>query len=58
MLTYQRKMLRVRVNTWLGATLLAVVGLWAGLTLWHAATGTNAIVKAFTLLVEERATLR
>jgi hypothetical protein len=54
---YQRKTLHSRVNTWLGTLLLCAVALWAGSTIWHAATGTNVIVQAFSELVEDRTTL-
>ena len=56
-LTYQRKTLRARINTWLGTALLASVALWAGLVIWNAATGENAIVQAFTTVVEQRTAL-
>jgi len=56
-LTYQKKTLRARINTWLGTVLLASVALWAGLVIWNAATGENAIVKAFTKVVEQRTVL-
>jgi len=56
-LTYQRKTLRARINTWLGTGLLVVVGLWAGLLIWQTATGHNAIVQAFTKVVEQRTVL-
>lgn len=56
-LTYQRNTLRAHVNTFLGTLLLSTVALWAGLTIWHAATGTNFVVHAFTKVVEHRTTL-
>ena len=56
-LAYQRKTLRARINTWLGAALLASVALWAGVVMWSAATGENAIVQAFTIVVEQRTAL-
>jgi hypothetical protein len=40
-------MLRERVNTFLGTLLLCSVALWAGITMWQAATGNNPLVQAF-----------
>lgn len=56
-LTHQRKTLKARVNTWLGTALLVSVALWAGLFMWQAATGENAIVQAFSRVVEQRTVL-
>jgi len=57
MLVSQRKTLKARVSTWLGTLLLASVAGVAGLTIWHAATGENAVVKAFSTMVEQRTSL-
>lgn len=54
MLTYQQNLLRERVRTWLGTLFLATVGMWAGLVVWQTATGENAVVQAFTIVVEQR----
>lgn len=54
MLAYQRILLKARVRTWLGSVLLLSVALWAGTTIWQAATGENAIVKAFSKAVERQ----
>jgi len=56
-LTYQRKILRTRVNTWIGSALLATVALWAGLAIWHTATGESALVQAFAKVIEQRTVL-
>ena len=56
-LSYQNKTLHARVNTWLGTALLVTVGLWAGLVMWQVATGGNAVVQAFTKLVQQRTVL-
>lgn len=57
LLTYQRKTLHARINTWLGTALLSAVALWAGVFIWAAATGENAIVQAFSKVVQERTVL-
>lgn len=57
MLAYQRMMLKAQVRTWLGSLLLMSVALWAGTTIWQAATGENAIVKAFTTVVAHQTQL-
>jgi hypothetical protein len=57
MLTYQRNMLKAHVRTWIGTLFLVSVALWAGLTIWQAATGENAIVKAFSKAVERQTLL-
>lgn len=54
LLTYQRRMLRAKVNTWLGSLLIASVALWAGLLMWEAATGENALIQAFSKATEQR----
>jgi hypothetical protein len=54
MLAYQRTMLKARVRTWLGSLLLVSVALWAGTTIWQAATGENIIVQAFSKAVERQ----
>lgn len=56
-LAYQRNTLKAKVNTWLGTMLLASVAFAAGLTIWHAATGENLIVQAFTKAVERQTVL-
>ncbi|MDZ4225988.1 MAG: hypothetical protein U1C66_00680 [Patescibacteria group bacterium] len=56
-LTYQRETLRAHVNTWIGSAFLATVALWAGLTIWHAATGESALVQAFAKVIEQRTVL-
>ncbi len=56
-LTYERKTLRARVNTWLGTCFLVTVALWAALFMWNAATGENAIVQAFTTVIQQRTEL-
>jgi len=56
-LTYQRNTLHAKVNTWLGTLLLASVALWAGLFMWHFATGKNALVQAFTKVVQQQTVL-
>lgn len=56
-LRYQRATLKARVNTWLGSLLVGSVALWAALTIWHTATGTNVLVQAFTKVVEQRTAL-
>ncbi len=57
LLSYQRKHLRAYVNTWLGTALLVTVALWAGLFMWNAATGENAIVQAFNAAVAKHTEL-
>lgn len=57
MLKYQRITLHARVNTWIGTAFLATVGLWAGLFMWNVATGENAVVQAFTSVVQQRTVL-
>lgn len=47
MLVSERNLLRERVNTFLGSLLIGVVALWAGMTIWQTANGTNPIAKAF-----------
>ena len=58
MLTYERHILHAQVNSILGVVLLVVVGLWATLTIWYAATGDNLIIKAFAAAVEKETQLR
>ncbi len=57
MLAYQRLTLKSRVRTWLGSLLLLSVALWAGVSIWQAATGENAIVQAFSTMVEQQTLL-
>lgn len=57
LLTYERKNLHTKVNTWLGTCFLLVVALWAGLFMWKVATGENAIVQAFNNAVEKHTEL-
>jgi hypothetical protein len=57
LLTYQRKTLHAHINTWLGTLLLGSFALWAGLVIWQTAAGENAIVKAFSKVIEQRTQL-
>jgi 4-hydroxybenzoate polyprenyltransferase len=51
MLTYERNVLKAKVNTLLGSLLLGCVALWAAIFIWHAATGENFVVNAFAAVI-------
>ncbi|MBX4192129.1 hypothetical protein KW798_01450 [Candidatus Parcubacteria bacterium] len=51
LLLSEEHLLKERVSTILGTLLLGSVALWAGVTIWQTATGTNPVTKAFAAVL-------
>lgn len=51
MLPSEAHVLKENISTMLGSLLLGSVALWAGITIWQTATGTNPITKAFAAVL-------
>lgn len=58
MLTYERHVLRARVNTFLGTCLLGSVALLAAVIICEASWGTNPVVKAFSAVAQKETQLQ
>ena len=58
MIKAETHLLKSRVNTSLGTLLLISVALWAWVTIWQAAMGTNPIANAFIAAYEKSSTVR
>ncbi|MEK7613073.1 MAG: hypothetical protein AAB449_02950 [Patescibacteria group bacterium] len=58
LLQADKSLMHARVNTFFSALLVGCFALWAGVTIWQTATGTNPIAKAFVSMMQDQLELR